>query len=90
MRRQPRPPLFIVADDHCCDNHYRDLFDDWFNDEAAGSSLCVKLDAFHWLSRFNKGLTCNHPLARFFWVDLKNAIFTSDEGDVLRLKQVSE
>ncbi|XP_058496171.1 uncharacterized protein LOC131466752 [Solea solea] len=48
----------------------------------------VRLDSFHFMRRFNCGLTTeHHPLYGIFCAKLSSCIFEWDQGDVQRLKE---
>ena len=55
------------------------VFSKW---RAHPDGLPILLDIWHWLQRFEGGLTSptGHELNSFFWVEMANAIFKSAES----------
>ncbi|XP_078571515.1 uncharacterized protein LOC144859103 [Branchiostoma floridae x Branchiostoma japonicum] len=78
------PPEVIYVDTHCC------------NDKGDPKALTyfkpwrchVKLDIFHYLRRFTKGLTTeHHPLYGTFCSKLSSCLFVWDEADYQLLRE---
>ena len=79
------PPQVLYTDRDCCSttgktSRYHSLFHEW------NSSLQVRLDIWHFMRRFSRGMTSEaHPLHGEFMGRLSNSIFEWDMDDVSRL-----
>ncbi|XP_027132529.1 uncharacterized protein LOC113745221 [Larimichthys crocea] len=80
---QPEPEVIYVDRDCCSQSGVSSvvkLFHPWRS--------AVRLDSFHFMRRFNCGLTTeHHPLYGIFCAKLSSCVFEWDQGDVQRLKE---
>ncbi|XP_053724454.1 uncharacterized protein LOC128760806 isoform X1 [Synchiropus splendidus] len=82
------PPKVLYVDRDCCtsvgQSRVGQLFHEW-------SELAVRLDVWHFMRRFTRGVTTNtHQLYGLFMARLLYAIFEWDATDVARLEQAKQ
>ncbi|XP_069115959.1 uncharacterized protein [Argopecten irradians] len=80
---EPEPDI-IYVDRDCCSQSGKNPVLDWFKPWTC----TIRLDIFHFMRRFTRGLTTeHHPLYGTFCSKLSNCIFAWDEQDYKLLKE---